>query len=303
MRFLLFSDFHCVPGVFDAGNMDRLRFLQRRAEEEHCHVIMHAGDLSHGADTVPELLEAYNGFHIISLHTMGNHDADKTPYPETLRLLGLTRGHYFLDIKGYRFIFCDTNYLRNADGSFTHYSMENYVGREKDKDWIPPEQLIWLEKLVNGAEYPCIILSHHSFERDADGVQNRAEVRRIINEANRRRPHSVLLCINGHNHRNHIRILDGVCYMEMPAACFDFVPQRHELFPAELEKEYSRIANTVMFNEPLSAVVELEGTRIRVQGAKTTMFRDVTVAMTGNAVFDAAGRMLTPEVQSFDITL
>ncbi len=303
MKFLLFSDFHCLPGVFKAGDMEALRFLQRRAEEENCSVILHAGDLTHGPSLCPEIAEAYNAFHIFSLHTMGNHDADKTPYPETLRQYGLTRGHYHLDIRGYRFIFCDTNYLRNADGSFTHYSEENYVGRAPDKDWLPPDQLRWLEGLVNNSADPCVILSHQSFEREADGVQNYAEVRRIINEANRRRPHSVLLCINGHNHRSNVRILDGVCYMEMPAACFDFVPRRHALFPAELEQRYARIANTVVFNEPLYAIVELEGTTIRVRGAHTAMFLGVTTGMTGNKIFDSSGRMLTPEVESFCITL
>lgn len=303
MRFLLFSDFHCVPGVFNAGDMDKLRYLQQRAVDEHCDIILHAGDLSHGAGTVPELVKAYNSFPILSLHTLGNHDADKTPHEEVLRLFGLSRGHYFLDIKGYRFIFCDTNYLRNKDGSYTHYSLENYVGREKDKDWLPPKQLAWLEQLVNGSTYPCIILSHQSFEREADGVKNQAEVRRIFNEANRRRPHSVLMCINGHNHRSNVRLLDGICYMEIPAACFDYVPLRHSLFPAQLEAKYSLIGNTVMPQEPLHAVIELEGTAIRCKGTQTGMFMDVTVEKTGNQVFDAAGRMMRPTVESFSVTL
>ncbi len=303
MRFLLFSDFHCFPGVFKAGDMEALRFLQRRAAEEHCDAIVHTGDLCHGAHLVPQLVEAYNRCPIRSFHSIGNHDADKTPYPEVLQRYGMDRGHYFADLDGFRLVFCDPNYLKNADGSFTHYSLENYVGRTQDKDWLPPDQLAWLEQTIAGSPYPCVLFSHQSFERECDGVQNAAEVRRIISAANRRRPHSVLLCVNGHNHRSNVRILDGVCYMEIPAACFDFVPIRHSLFPKEMEREFSSIANTVVFEHPLYAIAELNGSSIRVQGAETAMLMGVTAEMTGNAVFDAAGRMLTPQVQSFSLTL
>ena len=100
MKFLLFSDLHHYPGVFMGGTWEHLREIQRRAEEENCEFLIHAGDFCHGPTLVPDYVKAYNDFHIPSYHCLGNHDSDKTSYEETLKYYNMPNGYYFFDNGG-----------------------------------------------------------------------------------------------------------------------------------------------------------------------------------------------------------
>ena len=122
MKFSVFADLHHYPGVFMGGTDEDLAFIQKRAEDENCAFIIHAGDFTHGPALFPDYVEKYNNFHIPSYHCLGNHDSDKTPYDETLRRYNMPDGHYFFDNGGYRFIVCDPNYYC-IDGEYIHYDM------------------------------------------------------------------------------------------------------------------------------------------------------------------------------------
>lgn len=301
MKFLLFADLHHYPGVFMGGTWDDLHELQRRAEEEHCDFLIHAGDFSHGPTLVPDYVKAYNDFHIPSYHCLGNHDSDHTPYEETIRLYNMPNGYYFFDQGGYRIVVLNPNYYR-LDGEYHVYSMGNYYSNGQYRDFMPPQQLSWLKETIASSPHPCILISHESFERP-DGVQNREEVLRIINEANARKPHSVLMCINGHYHRDFLRILDGVLYFDMNSVSYDWVEKEHTCYPEEECREISLLNHTVVYDDPLYAVVTVEGTTVQIEGMASTMYMGVTREMTGNVPFDRAGRPVTPTVQSARITL
>ena len=301
MKFSVFADLHHYPGVFMGGTDEDLAFIQKRAEDEHCAFIIHAGDFSHGPTLVPDYVENYNNFHIPSYHCLGNHDSDHTPYDETLRRYRMPDGHYYFDNSGYRFIICDPNYYY-VNGKYIHYDMGNYYKFGAYRDFMPPEQLDWLRKTIDTAPGPCILFSHASFERP-DGVQNRAEVQKIINEANQKKPHSVLMCINGHHHRDYLRILDGVCYFDLNSASYDWVEKKHDNYPKELCEEISLLSNTVVYNDPIHAIITLEGTTITIDGLESSMFMGINREHTENPIYDGAGRPVTPTVQSAKITL
>ena len=168
---------------------------------------------------------------------------------------------------------------------------------------MPPEQLAWLRETIESAPHPCILISHESFEREADGVQNQAEVRAIINEANRKRPHSVILCINGHYHRDNVRILDNVCYFDLNSASYDWVDKEHFLYPQKYNEEFRLMKNTVVYDDPIHAIITLEGTTITIEGMESTMFMGFNREHTTNDVYDRMGRPVVPRVQSAKITL
>ncbi len=301
MKFSVFADLHHYPGVFMGGTVEGLEFIQQRAKEEKCSFIIHAGDFSHGPSHIRDYLALYNDFEIPSYHCLGNHDSDSTSYAETLRLYNMPDGHYFFDCEGYRFIICDPNYYF-LDGEYIHYDLGNYYKYGQYRDFMPPEQLQWLRETIETAPGPCILISHESFER-ADGVKNREEVLNIINEANRTKPHSVIMCINGHHHRDFIRILDNVCYFDLNSASYDWVGIKHDCYPKELCEEYRLLSNTVVYNDPIHAVITLEGTSIHIDGMESTMFMGINREHTENPVYDGAGRAVTPTVQSARITL
>ena len=147
-----------------------------------------------------------------------------------------------------------------------------------------------------------MLISHESFER-VDGVQNREAVLKIIDEANRRRPHSVLACFNGHHHRDNARILENVLYFEVNCVCFDWLEKRHDCYPEELCREMSSLSHTVCFRDPLCCVVTIEGTHIKIEGTRSEMFLGINRAEAGCRIYDDAGRAVVPKISDLDITL
>jgi len=302
MKFSVFTDLHHYPGVFDGGTEADLRFVEKRAQDENVNFIIHVGDFCHGPSSCSDYVKLYNNLSIKTYHCLGNHDTDETSYEETLKYYNMPEGHYFFDNGGYRFIICDPNYFL-LDGKYIHYSLGNYYNYKKLRDYMPPQQLKWLEKTIDESPYPCVIFSHESFEREANGVKNLNEVRKIINDANNKKRHSVIMCINGHYHRNFLRILDNVCYLDLNSASYDWIEKAHGFYPEEQCKMYKLMPNTLVYKEPIHAIISLEGTTISIKGMKTEMFMGVQIDDTENDRCDLAGRLMIPEVLSEKITL
>jgi 3',5'-cyclic AMP phosphodiesterase CpdA len=301
MKFFLFADFHYAPGIFMGGTPEALRAFQKRAEDEGCEFMIHAGDFTNCRDIHKPLIDEYNGFHIPSYHVLGNHDADNAPYERVLEYYRMPNGYYYFDHGGYRIIAANTNYYYD-NGEYVAYSMGNYIKHPETRECMSPAQLAWLRETIEAAPGPCIILSHASFERP-DGVKERDEVRAIINEANARRPHSVLACINGHHHRDHHTVIDGVLYLEVNATRFDWLEKRHDCYPPDLCEQITSLSHTVVYEDPLGCVVTVEGTTFRVEGSESRMFMGVGRAEAGCKILDVAGRPVVPRISSFEITL
>ena len=301
MKFLLFSDFHHAPGYFLGGTPADLAAFQKRAEDTGCEFMIHAGDFTNCRDIHLPVIEAYNNFHIPSYHVLGNHDADNAAYEDVLRYYRIPNGYYYFDHGGYRIIATNTNFYREND-EYINYSQGNYLGKGATREWLSPAQLDWLRETIETAPGPCLIFSHASFERP-DGAKERDEVRAIINEANARRPHSVIACFNGHHHRDYHSVIDGVLYMEVNSSKFDWIEKCHDLYPADLCEEYKLLSHTVVYNDALCAVVTVEGTTVRVEGSESTMFMGVGREEAGCRILDAAGRAVYPRISDFEVTL
>ncbi len=302
MKFLVFSDFHHEPGVFHGTGIEGIRLMQKRAEEEGCDFIIQLGDLCHGAEFVADFVKEYNDFHIPSYHALGNHDAEFTSFEDTLKYYNMPAEYYYFDNGGYRIIVMNPNYYYE-DGEYTRFSLANWLQHNAARDHIPPEQLAWLEKTIADSPYPCVIMSHQSFER-VDGVKNRQAVLDIINAANQRKKHSVLMCINGHYHRDNIRILDGVCYFDVNSASIDWIDKKHHCYPDEMHEQIRKLGHLVVFEKPLYAIVTLEGTTIDIKGSSSEMLCGVTYKdAAGTEGYDRCGRKFTQYIQSANITL
>jgi len=307
LKFSVFSDIHYNPGVSFSGDEAHLEIIQKRAEREGCDFIISGGDFTHGPhrDVVQNYLKMYNEFHIPSYHCLGNHDTDKTPLAETLRRYNMPDKYYYFDCKGYRIIVCDPNYFLE-DGIYHHFELGNYYSKMSSgslRGIIPPEQKEWLRETIDTSEFPCILISHESFEREANGIHNLSEIRELINAANRKRPHSVLMCINGHYHRDNIRIIDNVLYFDLNSCSFDYISNAHDYFPKEMCDKYSSLRHTVFFNDPIHAVVTVEGTTITIDGMESSMFMGINREHTDNPLYDSMGRPVVPRVQSAKLTL
>ena len=311
MKFLLFSDFHYAPGMMTGKalgrNLEDLRKLQQIALNESCDFIIHGGDLVHGSlEKVSHFLEEYNSFSIPSYHCLGNHETDNATYTDVLSSYNLNNGYYYFDCKGYRIIVIDSNYYC-INGEYSHYSNEysdkNVNLKIPYRDFIAPEQLLWLKKTIEDSPFPCITISHQSFCRESDGIKNQYEVRKIINDANKKKAHSVILCMNGHNHCDHLRILDGVLYFEVNSASGYAITKRHSHYPSEEVSDATWMNGILAYDSPLYAIVTTNGTTIDIRGTEAKLHRNVTIDMTEAARFDKMGRTCEPIIRSAKVTL
>lgn len=304
MKFLMFADLHYAPGVFYGSDLKIPELFIRRAQEENCDFILHAGDLCHGPSRVPELMEIFDKSPIPVFHCLGNHDTDGTPYEETLRLYHMPNGYYHFDICGHRFLVLDPNYC-HVDGEYVHYDMGNYFQWPGNRDYTPPEQLDWIEKTIDESPYPCILVSHDSYEREFNSSRDFSRVQQIIRQANQKTPHKVLMVINGHHHRDFIRILDNVIHWDVNSVNYDWVgdPGHQGMYPQELYDKWSCMKDIVAYTDPLYAIVTVEGTTITIEGTESTMLYGVNREHIGAKLLDGSGRSVTPRIQSMKLTL
>lgn len=304
-KFSVFADIHHNPGVFYTRTPEHLVQIQERALKERCDLIIHAGDFCHDPTKIMDFVELYNNFSIPSYHCLGNHDQDGCAWEQTLECYKMPNGHYFFDKKGFRFIVFDPNYLF-LDGKYVHYTKGNYYKHPKALNNVPPEQVEWMKQTMTHSPFPCILISHQSLERESGGVKNRHEIRKIINDINKRFPGRVRLCINGHYHRDFISIQDNVIYFDLNSASYDWVGNRacKGLFPEELCKQYRAIDHTVVYNDPVHAVITMkQDGYIKIDGMESSMFMGIDRAKAKASLYDSAGRPVFPRVSSAEMKM
>ena len=76
--------------------------------------------------------------------------------------------------------------------------------------------------------------------------------------------------INGYNHKDHMRVMDDVCYFEIHSASFEIFENRHNHYPPALCYKIRDINATLVINDPVCAVVEVTGSKINVKGMKSS---------------------------------
>lgn len=306
MKFLVFSDFHYYPNRYMNPGFEGLRKLQKAAEDAGCDMIIQLGDFTHGPTTVKEFVDEYNNFHIPSYNCLGNHDTELCDVHETIKAYKMPDVHYTLDIGGYRFIIVDTSYFFDGE-KYQPYYQENYFAYPNTRETLPPEEIAFIKESIETSPYPCIICSHASFER-YDDVTNRHLVTEIIDEANRKKPLSVIMCMNGHRHKDHTSIINNVIYQEITSPAFDCASAPptppHDKFKKEDYEEYRYAGWIICPNDILYYIITLEGTTVTVEGsAPTTMYCGIGHKELGMPEYDRMGRKYNPFVGSYKITL
>lgn len=308
VRFCLFADLHYMPGVFPNDTTDFLDGILKRAKAERVDFVLHLGDLIHRSRDKAEraFVERYNNCGIPAYHTIGNHENDGGTERDTLEAFGIKCGHYHFDVNGFRFIICDCNYIRRANGKVEHYQNGNYFSRGKDDviAWMPEEQIAWLANAIEGAPGPCVVCSHQSFEREKGGVVNFRAVREVLESANRKHPGRVMLVMNGHYHTDNLRILNGIPYYDVNSANYQWFDGVHGSYPVDYVKAHSLANHTIAWNRPICAIVTLKRDGlIRIEGSQADWMFGVTPKKAGLPPWDSLGRLVQPKMQSANLIL
>lgn len=306
MKFLVFADYHFWPDEYKGFGTEGVKIMQKAAEEAGCDMIIHAGDFCHGTEDSKEIVELYNNFHIPSYHCLGNHEMDHCSTEETLAAYKMPNDYYYFDMGGYRFVVTNTSYFVDENGEFQRYSNMNYFNYAKTRETLPPEEIEWIRETIDSSPYPCILVSHSSFEREVKSVINRKQVLKIIDDANKKKKHSVLMCINGHHHTDHLRILNSVLYFDVNSTCMQWLGSQtppHNMFPEEDYKKHRAMGKTLYTNDPLFAIITLEGTTVTIEGRESTMYCGITRETLGMPMYCPSFRERKPVISSAKITL
>ncbi len=316
VRFLVFADLHYKKGMY-AVNIQHLKKMLNRAGESGVDFVLHAGDFSNDYQGSPELVKEYlnNEFYLPVYGVYGNHELEsKDNSMESVTPL-LTNdpqvtwgtadgkigdgriGYYYFEKNGHRFICLDTNYSYHEEKKQWEHNATASWGAPIGNlypDSIGPVQLQWLEAVLTDAAeqgISCILVSHAGFMDHWRHSPDTEAVQALIRKVNEKKPGTVLMCINGHYHTNHLEMQENVLYFDVNAAINgSWVPKKEQHYTdahtfelidydAEGKRRNSRIiplsalwqsVNTHYFEEPLSAVVTItdEG-RIAVTGSKT----------------------------------
>lgn len=302
VRFLAFADLHYAPsGFWPHGNREWLDRVLKRAVDEKVDFVMSLGDLTFGPsnEKIREFVRYYNDFKPVkTYHTYGNHEFESVTPEELDAVYAMPHPYYSFDRNGFRFVVLDPHYVLK-DGVYSRFSKRCSYPEEKVSYVLPPEQLAWLRKTVVGSPYPCVIFSHESIERDRGHIASRKEVLDIFAEANAKKPGTVRLVITGHEHKDYLRILDGVAYLELNSATYD-IGSKHSAYPEEYRKACGAAYCILTWEDPLSAVITLTSDGgMKIEGSESKYLYGVDPAQAGWGC-DPCGRSTSARIQSAD---
>ena len=302
LTFLAFTDLHHEPQVFPHDAAAFLRTITGRAAAAGADFMVQLGDFLHSPRVNGALADVYARSGLPAYNVFGNHDTDQEDMDYILKMYGLTRAHYFFDRGGYRFIVLDPNYSV-VDGALTHYAPRQK--RDHHLGQLPPAQLDWLGETIDASPFPCVLFSHQSLER-TDGVKNRDEAWAVICEANRKRPHAVILCVNGHYHDDGCAFVNDVCCLDLNSSSYYWIDTEYRGYPPEIYEKYPLAAHCLFYRDPLSALITLEGTaRVTVSGASGAFLRPVSrdelLALDQRRL--CASRLCVPYISDYQIDL
>lgn len=281
IRFTAFADLHHAPEWFKTEAPERLAAIQKRALDSQSDLLISLGDFCHFPTLEKEIIAQYAASGIPSYHVLGNHEFDHDSLEEVVRAYNMPSNYYTFVVNGFRFIVLDNNSFSDFPGVVFHYARRNYFDHARGREVISPEQVAWFRETVMNSQEPCIVFSHAGLDYPKT-IPNREEILSIIRES-QNTPGRVMLCVNGHHHRNHLNIIDHVAFFDLNSASFDWVSLPHHFFPEEWYKKYECVGNQVLYNDPLSAVVTLDSEgNLSIEGCESSFCCGVSREKTGN---------------------
>ena len=223
--------------------------------------VIQLGDFCIPRDANRAFLAEWNAFKGPRYHVLGNHDMDDgCTREQAAGFLGMPARHYVFDAGAFLGIVLDGN---DPGGKASGYAR-----------YVAAEQLAWLERTLASAAKPLIVFTHQPLDDDF-GVENGAEVRAILEQAEAKHPGRVLATFSGHLHVDYLRVLGGLPYVQVNSASYYWLGEAGaslEGFPADAHVRRPGLRYVAAYREPLWALVEVDlaAGEIRVQGRETS---------------------------------
>lgn len=255
LRFGLITDVH-QDIIHDAPA--RLSAFVEEMTRRKVDFIAQLGDFCIPKEANRGFLEVWERFEGPRYHVLGNHDMDGGfSREQTVKFYGMPDRHYAFKQGGVTFVVLDGN---DPGGKLSGY-----------KRFIAREQADWLRDQLAKTDGPIVVLIHQPLDRDG-GVENHAEIRRILRGDGGRRP-NVLAVFSGHLHQDYLASVDGVNHVQLNSAAYHWMGEKyqHTSFNAAIDKAHPYSRYTCPYRGPLWAVVTIDpatGT-VAIEGRKT----------------------------------
>ena len=299
LYFCVFADYHRFS-AYPIGD-EGLAEIMKNAAAHGVQFAIHLGDLCHDANLYADFLAQYNEnpYNLPVYHCIGNHEIEgNTPLREVREKYSMPANYYYEDFNGFRLIVLDTNYYINEYGKTVH--MPPGHSTPTGTYHLGEKQVEWLQDAIDLSPYPCLLFSHASLELP-NGCKDAVAVRQMIKKANEMHPGRVLMCLNGHHHRNNVAVHDGVVFFDVNAVYNGhWQSTKHNGYPEDFANSARMAANVCMHNDPLHAFVRVtpQG-EIDIEGMETTYLYDVTPQSIGATTANSFGRKAEPRISSF----
>lgn len=257
LRFGVITDIH-QDIMHDAE--DRLRAFIQHMSDEKPDFIVQLGDFCVPIERNRRFMDIWNQFPGPRHHVLGNHDMDgfverKGAYAfstqETVEYWGMPSRYYGFDAGGIRFVVLDANDPPpDQEGPRKGYSSH-----------VAKDQVEWLEQELDATHLPVVLFSHQSLERGRGGVSNQAEIRSLLEQANRKAGfQKVIACFSGHHHRDYVREIGGIHYAQINSASYFWMgaDYPHARYSDEIHQRHPNLRFVAPYRDPLWAMVTID---------------------------------------------
>ncbi|MEN7551042.1 metallophosphoesterase [Rapidithrix thailandica] len=283
----------------------RLEAFIEKAEEEKPDFIINLGDFCFAKEQNKPFLKRFEQVKVPTYHVLGNHDMDYNTKEQMMEFLEMPGKYYSFDSQGYHFVVLDANYLYQ-DGTFTDYQKGNFYVDFNVRTFIDDRQIEWFQADLEATSKPTIVFSHQGLMHHQMGVKNRLRLQLIMEQVNQKAGYNkVIACLNGHNHIDFHRVLNGIHYFEINSMSYHWFGHKKFLnhYDSQLLEQYPHLPNMGMYKEALYAFVSIEpkGGILKVQGVRS-QWAPVTPERVGirKGIFGSEG---TPQISDYEVKL
>lgn len=239
LDFTVIGDFHYKQGMYYSSVAD-LETILGRANDNNSNFVLHLGDFSNDYRGSKELTDTWMNSNLPTYGIYGNHELesamnsmkDVTPMMTNQAdsvVWGTADGkigdgsiaYYYFESNGFRVVCTDSNYSWNPTYKvWEHNKTNSYGGPNGNQNYnsLGDKQLVWLENVLTDAaqkDIPCIVVSHATYSGSWEPSPDSEKVQAIFKKVNNIKKGTVTLALNGHNHKDHIKVLDGVVYLDV----------------------------------------------------------------------------------------
>lgn len=287
MKFAVFTDLH-YDSIHDGDR--RIHELISSVKNENIDFAIELGDLCYPTDENKHILIQLKELGVPCFFNVGNHNSDAYPIDVVLKFFGIENGYYSFVFENIKFIVLDANYIKTQDGSKPYYK-RNYNNTTNAYPYVPQEEIEWLKKEIVDDQFYYVIFSHQSLSNGfmKRGISNREEVRAILEQRNSNGK-KVLFCMNGHDHGDDVKVINGIHYYTLNAMSYIWHGIKETFnYSSEIHKKYPYLKDLILYEEPLHVIVTVdENMNVQIEGMEghyqNVTPKDIGMGSTWNGV-------------------